>query len=352
MLSLYIDGQLDIELEGIESPNSNNENFEVGRWTGGATQYFNGLIDDVGVWNRRLDVDEIIGLFNAEAPVYGCVDIASCNFNPAANVGDGSCEYGCLNCGPGTMWDETAQLCVVANPSDTDFDSCVGMIDLLDLLSAFGTCSEIPWSCGDALEYQGYDYETVQIGEQCWFAENLRSENYENGDLIPSNLTDSERESQSSGAASVYEEDAFYYESYGLLYNWYAVTDARGLCPSGWHAPTDEEWMGLEMTLGMSEEETNETDWRGTNQGQQMKTDYGWGYGGNGSNSSGFSAVPGGYRRFYGSYQLPTVGVGYWWTSNPEIGINRALRTDQDKVQRRINNPNNGFSVRCLKDSE
>ena len=87
----------------------------------------------------------------------------------------------------------------------------------------------------------------------------------------------------------MYEEDAFYYESYGLLYNWYAVTDARGLCPGGWHAPTDEEWMGLEMTLGMSEEETNETDWRGTNQGQQMKTDYG-GLG-NGL-THGFSGLP------------------------------------------------------------
>ena len=56
------------------------------------------------------------------------------------------------------------------------------MTDLLDLLSAFGTCNEIPWSCGDPLEYQGYDYETVQIGEQCWFAENLRAANYANGE--------------------------------------------------------------------------------------------------------------------------------------------------------------------------
>ena len=73
------------------------------------------------------------------------------------------------------------------SPSDSDFDGCVGMTDLLNLLSSFGTCVEVDsdeefdngveeWACGDPLEYQGYDYETVQIGEQCWFAENLRSQ--------------------------------------------------------------------------------------------------------------------------------------------------------------------------------
>ena len=66
--------------------------------------------------------------------------------------------------------------CVVANPSDTDFDGCVGMIDLLDLLSVFGTCAEseseeVEWSCGDPLGYEGYDYATVQIGEQCFCRE-------------------------------------------------------------------------------------------------------------------------------------------------------------------------------------
>ena len=77
-------------------------------------------------------------------------------------------------CGQGTVWDEETETCIVANPSDTDFDGCVSMVDLLDLLTVFGTCNETSWECGDPLEYQGYDYETVQIGEQCWFAENAR----------------------------------------------------------------------------------------------------------------------------------------------------------------------------------
>ena len=80
------------------------------------------------------------------------------------------------------------------------------------------------------------------------------------------------------------------------LYNWYAVDDARGLCPSGWHVPTDGEYMTLEMALGMSESEANDTGWRGTDQGTQMKSspsdDPSW----NGTNTSGFSALAGGSR--------------------------------------------------------
>ena len=61
--------------------------------------------------------------------------------------------------------------CVKMNPADINFDGCVQLNDLLDLLSAYGDCGaeESAWQCGDPLEYQGYDYETVQIGEQCWF---------------------------------------------------------------------------------------------------------------------------------------------------------------------------------------
>ena len=113
-------------------------------------------------------------------------------------------------------------------------------------------------ACGDPVGYQGYDYATVLIGEQCWFAENLRSENYANGDAIPSNLSDSEWSSNTSGGVTVIGEgsstcnnyspdgdacdDTWSLNEYGRLYNWYAVDDARGLCPSGWHIPTDEEW--------------------------------------------------------------------------------------------------------------
>ena len=88
-----------------------------------------------------------------------------------------------------------------SNLSDSNFDGCVQLNDLLDLLSAYGDCGveESAWQCGDPLEYQVYDYETVQIGERCWFAENLRNEHYQNGDTIPTSLSDNDWSSRARG---------------------------------------------------------------------------------------------------------------------------------------------------------
>ena len=78
---------------------------------------------------------------------------------------------------------------------------------------------------------------------------------------------------------------------YGRLYNWYAVDDARGLCPSGWHVPTDGEWTDLEDFI-------TSQGFSGT-EGTALKSTYGWYDGGNGTDDFGFSALPGGYRRYY-----------------------------------------------------
>ena len=325
--------------------------------------------------NTVFSLDEVVSI---ESPcetivqVLGCTDPAACNFMPAATQDDGSCIACSVfeeRCGQGTLWDEDSQTCIVAHPSDTDFDGCVGMTDLLDLLSVFGTCVEVPWTCGDPLEYQGYDYETVQIGGQCWFAENLRSENYANGDAIPSNLSDSEWANTSSGALSVYGEgnsncepfspdgdacdESWSLNEYGRLYTWPAVDDDRDLCPSGWHVPTDENWMTMEMALGMNSAEASNTGWRGTDQGTQMKTDYGWSGGGNGTNSSGFSGLPGGVRKGAGNFNF-AGNYGYWWSSSPfDSGAwTRELGIAQEFVKRTVDVKNEGHSVRCVRDSE
>ena len=215
------------------------------------------------------------------------------------------------------------------------------------------TCPPYYGFCLNPVSYQGYDYATVLIGEQCWFAENLRSENYKNGDAIPAGLSNSDWESTTFGAVAVYGESASNLETYGRLYNWYAVNDDRGLCPSGWHVPKDGEWMEMEIALGMSEVEASSTGWRGTNQGTQMKSDFGWNFGGNGTNSSGFSGLPGGGRYYNGSY-INSGYNGYWWSSSPD-GSNawgRNLDYDYESVIRNGNNRNYGFSVRCILDSE
>ena len=219
----------------------------------------------------------------------------------------------------------------------------------LYLLSVFGTCAEseleeVEWSCGDLLGYQGYDYETVQIGEQCWFAENLLSESYANGDTIPGNLN-SAWSYATWGATAVYEELAANLETYGRLYNWYAVDDARGLCPSGWHVPTDGELTVLSDVLGGA-----------SVAGGQMRTTYGWYVGGNGTNSSGFSGLPGGYRDDSVGGFINAGSNGFWWSSSPlgSDAWNRYLYYGGDFVIRNGNgsSPRDGFSVRCVRDAE
>ena len=225
------------------------------------------------------------------------------------------------------------------------------------------SCAPFFGECGDPVSYQGYDYATVLIGNQCWFAENLRNELYNNGDTIPAGLSDSEWSFNTSGATSVYGEEgegsfiscsnhspdgdacdeAWSLNEYGRLYNWYAVDDARGLCPGGWHVPTDGEWTVM-------------TDFLGGEfvAGGQMKTTYGWFAGGNATNSSGFLGLPGS-KRDYALGGFSDAGrSGYWWSSSPS-GSNAWLRDlyhDTEYVDRWNGNPSYGFSVRCVRDAD
>ena len=226
-------------------------------------------------------------------------------------------------------------------------------------------------SCGDGFEFDSYVYATVQIGGQCWFAENLRSAYYANGDTIPTLLPNDEwydAPENNLGATTVYGDgnsqvnegstdeaaNLFYY---GRLYNWPAVVDARGLCPSGWHVPTDEEFMTLEMELGMSQEEANSTGWRGSDQGTQMKASLddfpSW----DGTNTSGFKAIGAGYRGNGGFFASQDVYT-YFWTStaalttpaNETNALSRDLNVGDGRVVRGNMPHGMGLSVRCIQD--
>ncbi|MGB2383726.1 MAG: LamG-like jellyroll fold domain-containing protein, partial [Flavobacteriales bacterium] len=144
-------------------------------------------------------------------------------------------------CGEGTEWDNQTETCIIVNPSDTNFDGCVSMTDLLDLLTVFGTCDETPWSCGDPLEYQGYDYETVQIGEQCWFAEDLRSTHFLDGSPIPSLQDTGGNWTDLTEPAYGYYEMENWISDETPLFNHFVVQDDRGVCPSGWKVPAIED---------------------------------------------------------------------------------------------------------------
>jgi len=215
-------------------------------------------------------------------------------------------------------------------------DLIEGLTNSLEGVQGFEPCL-LNWTCGCPVPYQSYVYETVQIGDQCWFAENLHTTTYLNGDAIPQNLSDGDWSSTTSGAMAFYTGGP----TYGGLYNWYAVADARGLCPSGWHVPTDGEWTVMTDFLGGE-----------SVAGGQMKTTYGWENGGNGTNSSGFSGLPGG-NRLDGNFG----GAGYdgnWWSSSPSGSgaWYRNLNSSYENVYRNGFNQRSGFSVRCVRDAE
>jgi len=320
-------------------------------WLNQFPHQFQGSIDDLGIWTRPLSVQELNDLFLSEQAVWGCTDPSSCNYNEAATTDDDSCypcEIPIAHCGPGTYWDPETLFClpIQSCQEDLDGDGVIGINDLMELLSSFGTMCEEPetgeFTCGDPISYHGYDYETVLIGEQCWFAENLRNEHYANGDAIPGELSGSEWNSITEGAQAIYNNDVSNLADYGRLYNWYAVDDARGLCSSGWHVPTDGEYITLINGLGGE-----------SVAGEKLKSSpadlLSW----DGTNTSGFSALAGGCRGYGGAFFNKDY-YGYLWTTlaYETDAWYRELELGDAEVNRFNNNQNSGISVRCIKDTE
>ena len=208
------------------------------------------------------------------------------------------------------------------------------------------------------ITYNGYTYDLIEIGGQCWFKENLQTIQYNDGSPIDyPGSNNSVWENSTTGAYAWYDNDSIAYASdYGALYNWYAVDNSAGLCPAGWHVPTDCEWMYLEDTLGMSTPDQENTGFRGTDQGGKLKetgTTH-WNSTSSGvTNSSGFTALAGGWR--YATGQFYNNGLaGGWWSSSELITgkAYRILEDDKISVWRHHYSKTFGFSIRCIKDSD
>ena len=208
------------------------------------------------------------------------------------------------------------------------------------------------WYCGNPInDSDGNTYNTVLIGSQCWMSENLATTKYNNGTNILHVTDNSVWAALTTPAYCWYNNDSTTYAStYGALYNWYAA-DTSILCSTGWHVPSDEEWKTMEMALGMSQSEANGTGWRGTDEGEKMKSTSGWYNNGNGTNSSGFNALPGGSRNSSGPFFI--LGIyGYWWSSSEGLDMRawfRYLYYGSDQVGQDYYAKAYGFSVRCLK---
>jgi uncharacterized protein (TIGR02145 family) len=179
-------------------------------------------------------------------------------------------------------------------------------------------------------------------GPQIWATENLDVNKFRNGDDIPEARTDAEWKKsgdEQKPAWCYYNSDPANGKKYGKLYNWFAVNDPRGLAPLGWHVPTNEEWTTL-------------TDSLGKEAGTLMKSVSGWKENGNGTNLSGFTAFPGGYR--YDSGTFANLGShGYWWSSTDlltYVAWIHSIYYNFGAVYSYFSNKRLGLSVRCIKD--
>jgi uncharacterized protein (TIGR02145 family) len=231
--------------------------------------------------------------------------------NFSITVGSGNGE---LNVETGEVTDVQGDMTIQAN--FTSFDPCEGE---------------------GSIEIGGKSYSLVGIGNQCWMQENL---NYSG---------------HSSGQSWCYGNNSSNCDTYGRLYNWEAAVTA---CPSGTTLPTDEDWQELEEYLGMSKTQSSGLRWRGVNEeiGNKLKT-VGWG---SGTNSSIFTALPGGWRYFYGGsghvnvwWDLGNTHLsrGKFWSFDAVDNVTawyRGLQRDESGVHRWPQNKGDGYSVRCL----
>ena len=198
--------------------------------------------------------------------------------------------------------------------------------------------------CGIVTDIDGNEYGTVLIGNQVWMSENLKVTKYKDGTAIPTGHSNSDWSNLSSGAYAVYDDDDVNTDTYGFLYNWYAVDDSRIIAPDGWHVPTDDEWTTLTDYLGGTSVSGGKMKETGTEHWSSPNTDA--------TNESGFTALPGGYR--YGNGYYYSQGyVGFFWSST-ELSSNyawyRLLNYNTSGVYRVSNYKLYGFSLRCVRD--
>ena len=192
-------------------------------------------------------------------------------------------------------------------------------------------------------DIDGNVYHAVTIGTQVWMAENLKTTKYRNGILIPV-VTDSVQWATLTTPASCYfNNDLNMVNTYGRLYNWYAVTDTSNIiAPAGWHVPTEAEWTTLTTYLGTGAggklKSTGTTYWNSPNAGA--------------TNATGFNGLPGGDRSNTGLFHYLGVYGCFWCTTaySPTDGLEYVLSTNSSNVISMNYSKGLGLSVRCVKD--
>ena len=225
----------------------------------------------------------------------------------------------------------------------------------------FGIVSPCP-DTPSVTDIDGNTYNTVQIGDQCWMKENLKTTTDRNGTSIPNVINDDNWSNLTTGAYVWYDNDISYKDSYGAMYNWYTTADANGLCPTGWHVPTVDEWTDLTDYIG-GKDSPHGNELKSCRQvdsplGGECNTieHPRWSEDNNnwGTDDYGFSGLPGGYRHGNGTFYI--IGeFGFWWSftdSSSEYAWSRRLDYSEGNVTPATYTKDKGNSVRCIKDGD
>jgi uncharacterized protein (TIGR02145 family) len=263
--------------------------------------------------------------------------------------GSGSFVSYLSNLSPGTTYYVKAY---AVNDKGIAFGSTLSFTtDATDAPDAISIIFNPDLTYGSVSDMDGNFYKTIQIGNQTWMAENLKTTKYNDGSLLP-NVTDNTYWGNlTTGGYSWYNNSASSYkDTYGALYNWYAVTDARKLCPAGWRVPTVGDWITLQMYLGgalysgSKLKEAGTTHWLSPNV--------------QATNETGFTGLPGGSRLIQdigsnSAYSFGLIGSsGNWWSATG-FGYGEAsswvLSTSGTYFESASNFLNDGNSVRCIR---
>ncbi len=226
-------------------------------------------------------------------------------------------------------------------------------------------------------DYDGNVYKTVQIGDQIWMAENLKATHYADGTIIQlvENEADWDALEYSGKAMCYYNDSITNKDIYGALYTWSAAmkglassttnpSNVQGVCPDGWHVPSDDEWKELEMHLGMNQVEADMPGFRGTNEGSKLAGNLSlWDNGPRVNDNellidnvdfstSEFMALPAGHRVSEGSFNQKGNLAVFWSAteSGDSLVWTRLLQLYNIRVHRFTYSKKDGYSVRCIKD--